>query len=306
MTTSAVPNLRQGYLFGLLFLFLSQAMVAVNIVYSKLILVSLPMISLLTLRFGIATIVLLPLHWITQDKSIPLKAHFAKLGKKDWVFIFANALTAGVLFNLFMMLGLCYTDANIAGIIASALPAIIAALSLVFLGESLTKKKSLCIGLATIGLVVIALGKLKGVSVNHSIIGDLIVLIALIPEASYYVMAKLYQPKLPVFILSSLINGIAFVFFALAMYFSDTPSLTAISLSHWFILFVLGLSAGLFYVFWIHGSKQVDGLIASLATAIMPVIAAILAWIVLREALSASEFLGMVLVLLSIVVSAKR
>ncbi len=66
------------------------------------------------------------------------------------------------------------------------------------------------------------------------------------------------------------------------------------------ILIVIGLNSGLFYVFWSQGSQKVDGIMASLSTAAMPVATVILAWIILGERLTAMEFAGMSLVIFSI------
>ena len=79
-----------------------------------------------------------------------------------------------------------------------------------------------------------------------------------------------------------------------------------ISTASWLILFIISLSSGLFYVFWFMGSQRVDGIMASLSTAIMPVATVILAWIILREQLTSLELVGMGLVILSIVLYARR
>ena len=83
----------------------------------------------------------------------------------------------------------------------------------------------------------------------------------------------------------------------------DTLSVDSIS---WLILFVLGLSSGLFYVFWFIGSQWVDGILASLSTAVMPVATVIIAWILLGEHLTELQSAGMGLVILSIAIYAKR
>lgn len=76
--------------------------------------------------------------------------------------------------------------------------------------------------------------------------------------------------------------------------------------STWLILIFLGLSSGLFYVFWYFGARRVDGTMASLSTAIMPVATVMLAWLILGEQLSYLQGLGMGLVILSIAVYARR
>jgi drug/metabolite transporter (DMT)-like permease len=297
---------KKFYTPGIVFLFLAQIMVGVNIVTSKLLLASIPVLILLEMRFLIATIVLLPLHWAvhnSQDET--LKVYFSKLKKRDWFFLCAQALSAGVIFNVLMLTGLHYTDANVAGIITSALPAIIVLLSWLILHEKITTKKGLCILFSTIGLIIIAYAKLKELDRSHSFFGDSFVLLALLPEACYYVLCKLYINRLPIFLTSALLNGIN-ALLLLPVLFLVPWEPTSLNIETWIILLIIGLSSGLFYVFWFIGAKQVDSTMASLSTAIMPIATVVLSWIVLKDSLTLLEAVGMGLVLFSIVLYAKK
>ncbi|CEK10999.1 DMT family transporter [Legionella hackeliae] len=290
---------------GLLFLILAQIMVGINIVSSKILLVSIPLSFLLMMRFTLATLILFPLHWMSPARQHSLRYYFTQLSRKDWYFIFAQALSAGVLFNCLMLLGLHYTDANIAGIITSTLPAIIAIMSWIILKEKIAGKQGFCILFATLGLAIIAYDKLQGVHTVHSFIGDSIILFSLLPEAAYYVLCKISPNRLPVFITSALMNGInALLLIPTGIYYYF--GIPHLDLSAWWILFLLGLSSGLFYVFWYFGCQLVDGIMASLSTAVMPLATVILAWIILGEQLTVWQCVGMGLVLLSIVIYAKK
>ena len=133
----------------------------------------------------------------------------------------------------------------------------------------------------------------------------MLVFASLIPEAAYYVLCKRHPNRLPVFLTSSLLNGISTLMFLCFLPFIPA-SISSIPFKDWAILFVLGLGSGLFYVCWFYGSQWVDGIMASLSTAVMPVAAVLVAWILLGEQLSLIEFSGMGLVLFSIVLYAKR
>jgi len=293
------------FLQGIIFLALAQTMVGVNIVASKLLLSSIPVLVLLEIRFLVATCVLLPLHWLTPHRKLSLKTHFVALESRDWFFVLAQALSAGVLFNAIMLTGLSYTDANVAGVITSTLPAMIAVLSWLILCEKISAQKALCVVFATMGLIVIAYDKIKGVSPSHSFWGDALILLSLLPEASYYVLCKLYKNRLPIFLTSAVLNGINALLLLPVLFFVtwDPAGINAIT---WLILLVIGLSSGLFYVFWFMGAKHVDGIMASLSTAFMPIATVILAWIILGERLTIVELLGMGLVLFSIALYARK
>ncbi len=297
--------LKDDFMKGMSFLLLAQILVALNIVVSKILVATIPVMILLLIRFFLAAVVLLPLHWLTAAKKTPVKTHLCRMTNKDWLFIVAQGLCAGFLFNALMLAGLNLTDANVAGIITSALPAIIAIMSWIVLKERISAQKSLCVLFATAGLVIIAVDKLKNVGISHSFLGDAIVLLSLLPEATYYVLCKLHTNKLPIFLTSSILNGINAVLLLPVLGFIQWQP-AEIPLLYWFIIFVTGLSSGLFYVFWFLGSQKVDSIMGSLSTAIMPVATVLIAWGILGEKLSVVEFGGMSLVILSIFMYARR
>lgn len=297
--------IKRSFLQGFLFLALAQTMVGINIVISKVLLSSLPVLLVLEIRFLLATFVLFPLHWTTAAREKSLKAHFSDLKRKDWLFILAQALSAGVLFNCLMLAGLNDTDANVAGIITSALPALIALMSWLILREKISAQKITCVAFASLGLVIIAYDKLKGVDASHSILGDALVLLSLLPEAAYYIFCKMYAIRLPLFLTSSLLNGINALLLLPALFMLN-GSASLIHASTWVMLLVIGLSSGLFYVFWSVGARHVDGVMASLTTGIMPIATVLLAWLILHEGLSSTELIGMGFVMLSILVYTRQ
>ncbi len=272
----------------------------------RFVLTSFPPLVMLGFRFAIASIVLLPFHWFTQNThNEAIKKQVLGLTSKDWIFLFTQAISAGALFNFFMLMGLRYTDANVAGIITSALPAIIVLMSWFFLKERLSAQKGLCIAFACLGLIVISYSKVTGKTNQNSFLGDLFIFIALFPEAAYYVLCKVYDSKLPIFLTSSILNGInAIILIPFIFIIPWEP--TTIPPLYWILISTIGLTTSLFYVFWAIGSRPIDTILASLTTAIMPVSTVVLAFLFLGEALSLAEFLGMMLVISSIFLYVKR
>ncbi len=260
-----------------------------------------PVLFILAVRFLLATALLLPLHWLTLDgQQNSLLYYLKRLRKKDWIFLIAQALTAGVFFNFLMVMGLQYTDANVAGIITSALPAIIVIMSCLVLKERFTLKKIVCVGFATIGLVVINGGNILGHPSHHSLIGNLIIFLSLLPEASYYILTKLHPNRLPLFLMSAVINAInALILLPFLCYYLDWKLLNS-PVFDWMILTIVGISSGLFYVFWYVGSSKVDAIMGALSTAIMPIGTVFIAWLTLGEKIGLTQFIGVLLVIMSI------
>lgn len=282
------------------FLILAQVMVAISTVSLKYLISSMPMLFLLGIRFSLATLLLLPLHYATERQKNPL-IYLKLLNKKDWLFILAQALSAGVLFNALMLLGLNYTNANIAGIIMSILPALIGILSFLILKEKLSVKKSLSIGLATLGLLTISFSEFNISGATHSFLGDFIIFLALLPEAGYYILSKLHTNKLPVFLIAALINGInAIILLPFVLLYTHWSTLHC-SAMQWFVLIIASMASGLFYVFWYSGSHKTDVITASLSTALMPIATVSIAWLVLGEMVNATQLTGMGLVIASII-----
>jgi drug/metabolite transporter (DMT)-like permease len=84
-------------------------------------------------------------------------------------------------------------------------------------------------------------------------LGDIIILLSLLPEAIYYVLSKMHSNKLPVFLASALMNGLntpILILFA-AMHHDVLP--TSISITQYQLLLIVSLGSVLFYVFWFSG-----------------------------------------------------
>ncbi len=279
----------------------SQIMVGINIVGSKYLLSTLPVLFILTGRFLLATVFFGFFYVLKQNKSSDLQTDWKKLNQRDWLLILGQAICAGVLFNFLMVLGLNYTNAQSAGIITSTLPALIAIIYWLILKERFTLKKIICVSFATFGLIAISMTKVKTGHVASSFLGNLLVFISLLPEATYYVLAKLPQNHLPIFLMATIINAI------------NTAILLPIALwqIHWhvisfsgmtlLILIIISLASGLFYVCWFLGANKVDSTVAALATAIMPLSTVLIAWLALGEIITRYDLLGMGLVIMSII-----
>lgn len=291
---------------GSLFLVLSQIMVGVNIVGAKYLVASVPMLFILAMRFSLATLMLFAAHWLTDRHPHNIRRYLDKLIKRDWLFIIAQAVTAGVLFNLLMIHGLRYTSANIAGIITSALPALIAVMCWIVLKEKFTRKKALCVLFATVGLVIISANEFTVRTDNGSLLGIAIIILSLLPEAAYYVLSKIHVNLLPIFLISAIINAInALIIIPIMLLHLGWLGLH-LSAMDWGMLAVIGVSSGLFFVFWYLGADKVDATLASLSTAIMPVATVSIAWLALGESITMPQLMGMGLVMMSIVVYARR
>src|SRR5688572_18766108 len=111
---------------GYCVLALAQLAISLNVVTGKFLLVTMPMFQLLATRFGLSTLLLSLLIWLTRTPLIDPQHPQRKLTTTDWLLAILAGVFAAFLFNLFFAWGLQRTTATAAGIVGSTLPAIIA------------------------------------------------------------------------------------------------------------------------------------------------------------------------------------
>jgi len=294
--------MRNNFIVNYICLLLAQLSVGVTIVGSKFLIENMQPTVILLIRFSIGFILLLVAHLLFGKQKIRI---LSTLTFKDWLYISAQALCAGALFNIFLLVGLNYTNASLAGIITSALPAIVAIFAIIFLKEKLTFFTGSCILLTLIGLVIINVSNFN-INELRQLLGSGLILLALLPEAVYYMLAKIHKNKLPVFLLSALMNVINIPVFFIIVFFQHYTFSIDFSGMQLLLLLLVGLSSASFYVFWFLGCKQVSGVAAGLSTAFMPIATVILAWLFLRETTTMLQMIGMMLVISSILLNASR
>lgn len=287
-----------------LFIYLSQLMGALNIVSSKVLVSYSAASTLLALRFLFGSLILFALHFITNKKQSTVST-LKNMSGKDWVFLTAQGLCGGVLFNYFMYRGLHYTTASIAGIIMSSLPIIVSLLGFILLKDKLNRTNKICIGLVTLGLIIINLqtNESSGIASNQ-LLGISLMMIAMLPEASYYLLNRIYRIQVPVYLMSAIVNLINGVILLPFVYTSILPTLYSYGISEWIYLIILSVSSGLFYVFWFLGCRNISATIIALSTALMPLNTLFTAWILLGERINLNQTLGMILVIIAVILSA--
>lgn len=283
-------------------LFLAQVCVGINIVLSKGLIEHINPLVLLAVRFSIASVFMFALV-LTQHGYDHEQVR--ALNFRGWLVLLAEGIGAGVAFNFIMLHGLSYTDANSAGLITSLLPAVIIVMNLIFFRQRLTARMLQSVGLSIVGLVLINLGKNSAASINP-LVGNLLVFLALIPDSLYYVFSKLYPLRIPALFKVLILNAINLPILYLVLLFTPEISLASINFYDWLLMVVIGVTSALFFVFWQAGIKRIDAAYAALSTAFMPLATVILAWLILGESLDFIKMAGMVLVIFSIIIYARR
>src|SRR3954470_23852482 len=165
---------------------LSMALVGSYVALSKPLVAALPVFLLAWLRFGIGGLAML--HWLRKPANeAPLTGRTRRL-------LFLESFLGNLLFSLCMLSGVSLTSAVSAGVIMAAIPATVALLSWLFLRERISGRTWTAIACAALGIGLLALAKppQAGAGADHALawLGNLLVLGAVVCEASYAVIAK--------------------------------------------------------------------------------------------------------------------
>lgn len=269
---------------------LSMSLVGSYVALSKPLAAAFPVFLLAWLRFGIGGLAML--HWLRRP------AGEAPLTRRTRRLLFLESFLGNFLFSLCMLFGVSLTSAVSAGVIMAAIPATVALLSRVFLGERISGRTWTAIALAALGIGLLAFAKpahpAGGEAGSLAWLGNLLVLGAVVCEASYAVIGKALTGVLGPKRITSLINlwGFALVtpFGAWAALRFDFGAVPAAS---WLLLVFYALAASVWTVWlWMTGLKAVPAAQAGVFTAMLPVSAAAVGVLVLGEPLTLLQVLA--------------
>ncbi|MFI4937067.1 MAG: DMT family transporter [Candidatus Berkiellales bacterium] len=293
------PSLAIGYAI----LAFAQIAISINVVTSKFLLATMPMFFLLAARFGLSTILLGILLLGTKTPIISPLHPKQKLTLGDWGLAILSGIFAAFLFNVFFVWGLQYTTATAAGIVGSTLPAMIALSAVWLLKERLNLAKIFALILAMVGILVINLDHFEETTnVNHTFFGDLLVFIAMFPEAWYSIISRKLATRITPLGAALIANAVGFLTLLPCAILSGAFDFTFSWWEHGLFVLIAGSSSLIFFWAWGWGLSFIPASTAAIFGGVMPVATALLAMIFLGEEFHWYDSLGMLLVIVSIAI----
>jgi drug/metabolite transporter (DMT)-like permease len=285
-----------------------MALVGSYVALSKPLLVVFPVFVLAWLRFGVGAIAMA--GWLQKPPTEP------PLSRTTRGLIFLESFLGNFLFSVCMLFGMRYTTAVAAGIIMSAIPAVVAVMSWVFLREKVAWKSWAGIACAAIGIAVYSAYKpeqtvqySQAVDANFSQIslwmGNALIFAAVVCEAAYAVIGKKLTEGLSPKRISALINlwGLALVT-PLGAWFAWHFNFAAVAAPHWGLLVFYGLAASVWTVWlWMTGLKTVPASQAGLFTVMLPISAALTGVVFLGETIAPVQLLAFAIALAGVVLA---
>ncbi len=243
---------------------LSTSIVGCYLGLSKLLVLVFPVFLLAGLRFGIAALMMA--GWLRKSPDeAPLDA------RSRWL-LFLESFLGNFLFSICLLFGVKQCSAVVAGVIMAGIPAAVALLSRVFLGERIAPRVLMGITLGVIGIALVALGKGDS-EAGTSPLGALLLLAAVFCEASYVVIGKKLTAHLSPKRISALINLWGLVLVApLALWQAITFDFSAPSLPIWgLMVFYAGAASMLTVWLWMTGLKRVPAARAGVFMVFLPI-----------------------------------
>ncbi len=281
---------------------LSMALTGSYVALSKPLVAALPVFLLAWMRFGIAAVAMLP--WLRKPANeAPLTPHVRRL-------LFLESFIGNFLFSICMLYGVSMTSAVSAGVILAGIPAMIALMSWLFLGERISPRLWTAAMCAVLGLVVLALarsdmfahGASSGPAPPQAWLGNLLVFGAVVCEGGYAVIAKRLTGVLGPKRIASMINLWGFT---LMTPFGLTLALDfdfgAVAVGYWALLVFYALAASMGTVWlWMTGARHLPAAQGGIFTVMLPIAAALVGVLVLGETMTALQLVAFAIALFGI------
>lgn len=244
------------------------------------------------LRFLTASFCLLLITW-------KIEGSFPGLHKKQIFPIILLGLTGVFAYNVFFFKGLRLIDAGRASIIIANNPIFITLLSMLIFREKLTILKFAGVLISVTGAVIaISRGDLNGILNGGLGLGEFFIFSCVASWVCYSLIGKIVMSDLSplVSVTYSAIIGTACLFIP-ALFEGILSDMKYYMISEWISIFYLGFfGTVLGFVWYYEGIKKIGPTRAGLFINFVPITAIILAFLILKEPLTLSLFVGAVFV----------
>jgi drug/metabolite transporter (DMT)-like permease len=276
----------------------AMALTGSNVAFGKAIAAAVPVYLFVLFRFLVASAALAPMARVEPGPRL------SAMSPTQWRDLTLMALLGMVGFTVLMLEGLKRTAAADAGIITATLPAVVAAFGVVFMGERLSRAQAVAVALGVAGLALVqATGAARGTS---TLVGNLLVLAAVLCEASFVFLGKrLAPPYRPLRL--ALGANLAGLVLSVPLALTTAPGFDVRSVTPeiWLLATWYALSASVLCLWlWYAGLPHVETWLAGLATAAIPVTALASSALYLGETIGWAQLAGAGLVIAAIALGA--
>lgn len=285
-----------------------MSLVGSYVALSKPLVAALPVFLLGWLRFGIGALAM-P-HWLKKPaEEPPFTAQTRRL-------VFLESFLGNFMFTICMLYGVSMTSAVSAGVIMASIPAAVALMSWAFLREHIGPRVWAAVACAALGIGLLALSKTEHMSnatqglgadlaYKKAWLGNLLIVGAVLCEASYAVIGKKLTGVLGPKRITSLINLWGFVLMTpVGLYQALQFDFGGVRPGIWLLLVFYALAASVCTVWlWMTGLKGVPAALGGVFTVMLPISAALVGVLVLGEVLSGVQLLAFSIALVGVLLA---
>ncbi|MCP4705038.1 MAG: DMT family transporter [candidate division Zixibacteria bacterium] len=236
-------------------------------------------------RFGLSTVVLLPILYLLHRKQ--------KIIWKDRLKIIGAGLIIIPFNQVLFLIGQSKTSASHSSLLFATIPIFLYVLAIVFLKEKATIRRTIGIIIATGGVfIILSGGKIE--FGGEYLIGDLLILIAVLAWAVGTIILKPMAVKYGAF----RVTGLALIYGSLVYFpygFNRTINypLASISINGWLSIVYMAVFVSIIaYFLWYWTLKYMEASRVAVLHNIQPIIATIVAALILGEIISGTFILG--------------
>jgi drug/metabolite transporter (DMT)-like permease len=279
-----------------------MAIVGSSVVVGKLVVAKVPIFLIGGLRFGLASLILVPLVLI-RERGLPA------LSRSDGGVLLAQAFTGIFAFNVLLLYGLTFTTAAESGIVTSTTPAVAAALAVLLLREPWTSRRAAGIIMAVLGLLALNLeGMTEMGGRGRPLLGNLLVLGAVVGEGLFVVCSRVLAQRLSPLTVAAGISVLGFLMFMpFALWEARRFDLALLSGRDWIAIAYYGVVVTVIaFLLWARGVARVPASTAAVFTGVLPISAVTLSYLVLGEPIRPSHLMGAACVVAGIVLVARE
>lgn len=285
---------------------LSMTLTGSYVALSKPLVAALPVFLLAWMRFGIAAVAMIP--WLRKPADeAPMSAQTRRL-------LFMESFVGNFLFSICMLYGVSMTSAVSAGVILAGIPAVIALMSWLFLGDRISRRMWAAAGCAMLGLAVLALARADAFSGHvatgasasgQAWLGNLLVFGAVVCEGGYAVIGKKLTGVLGPKRISSLINLWGFTLMTpFGLYLALEFDFRAVDTGIWLLLVFYALAASMGTVWlWMTGARHLPAAQGGIFTVMLPISAALVGVLALGETMTGLQLLAFAIALFGVLLT---
>lgn len=276
---------------------------AASFIASKAALKVVPPLTVVTLRMMISSLCFI-IWLVVRWKPLPLGGA-AQLGRLFLLSLFGTGLHYGI-----QTIGIRYTTASNASLYAVTGPITITLIAAVFLGERITFKKALGIGMAMLGvLTVMGIDTLKAFELKGNLLGDLLVFASIFMWGIFTVLSKDMSRRMKAVDLTAIVTFMGTLYMIPVGWWESSRasfSLSAMTPESWGAVTFLGVAcsfaAVLLYVFALERTESQK---AGVYMYTIPPMSYVIAALYLGESIGLNLLLGSVIVMTGVYMTEK-